>query len=49
MAFKMKYKNLQEVVSGLETASKMHAKQAKVVKGHIDEMEKGSAPTKWLT
>jgi hypothetical protein len=46
MAFKMKYKNLQEVVSGLETASKTHAKQAKVVKGHIEEMEKGSAPTK---
>ena len=46
MAFKMKYKNLQEVVSGLETASKMHAKQAKVVKGHIEEMEKGSTPTK---
>ena len=42
MAFKMKYKNLQEVVDGLNNASKKHAKQAKVVEDHIKEMEDGS-------
>ena len=42
MAFKMRYKNLQEVVDGLNNASKKHAKQAKVVKDHIKEMEDGS-------
>ena len=42
MAFKMKYKNLEEVVDGLKTASKTHAKQAEIVEGHIKDMGKGS-------
>jgi len=39
MAFKMKYKNLKEVVSQLKGAVKAHGKQAEVIQGHIDEME----------
>ena len=49
MAFKMRYKNLQEVVDGLNNASKMHAKQAKVVKNHIKEMEDGSPHKKYAS
>jgi hypothetical protein len=49
MAFKMKYKNLNEVVDALNNASKMHAKQAKVVKGHIEDMEKGSPHKKYAS
>ena len=43
MAFKMKYKNLKEVVKELQGAVKAHGRQAKVVQEHIKEME---APTK---
>ena len=39
MAFKMKYKNLKEVVKELKGAVKAHGKQAKVIEEHIDEME----------
>tara|TARA_R110002020_G_scaffold463738_1_gene683964 strand:+ start:488 stop:754 length:267 start_codon:yes stop_codon:yes gene_type:complete len=39
MAFKMKYKNLQEVVDQLKGAVKAHGKQAKVVEEHIKDME----------
>lgn len=39
MAFKMKYKNLQEVVDQLKGAVKAHGKQAKVIEKHIDDME----------
>ena len=43
MAFKMKYKNLEEVVKELQGAVKAHGRQAKVVKKHIEEMK---SPTK---
>ena len=49
MAFKMRYKNLQEVVDGLNNASKKHAKQAKVIKDHIKEMEDGSPHKKYAS
>ena len=39
MAFKMKFKNLKEVVSQLESAVQAHGKQAEVIKSHIKEME----------
>ena len=39
MAFKMKYKNLKEVVKELQGAVKAHGRQAKVIEGHIKEME----------
>ena len=39
MAFKMKYKNLEEVVKELKGAVKAHGKQAKIIEEHIDEME----------
>jgi len=42
MAFKMKYKNLEEVVKQLHGASKMHKKQAKIIDKHIGEMEQDS-------
>tara|TARA_X000001382_G_scaffold548_1_gene713 strand:+ start:362 stop:616 length:255 start_codon:yes stop_codon:yes gene_type:complete len=42
MAFKMKYKNLKEVVEQLDSAVVAHGKQAKTIKKHIDEMEKKS-------
>ena len=42
MAFKMKYKNLEEVVDQLYNASKMHKKQAKIVESHLSKMEKNS-------
>jgi hypothetical protein len=38
MAFKMKYKNLKDVVSQLNSASKKHKKQAEVINNHIKEM-----------
>ena len=49
MAFKMKYKNLQEVVDGLDNASKKHAKQARIVEDHIKEMEDGSPHKKYAS
>ena len=39
MVFKMKYKNLKEIVKQLHGASKMHKKQAKDIDKHIDDME----------
>ncbi|MDB3913306.1 hypothetical protein N9378_00450 [Flavobacteriaceae bacterium] len=39
MAFKMKYKNLKEVVKQLNSAVVAHGKQAKTINKHIDEME----------
>ena len=39
MAFKMKYKNLKEIVKQLHGASKMHKKQAKDIDKHINDME----------
>ena len=45
MAFKMKYKNLEEVVKQLQGAVKAHGNQAKVIKQHIEEM-KGGSPKK---
>ena len=39
MAFKMKYKNLEEVVKQLKGAVVAHGKQAKTIEKHIDEME----------
>jgi len=46
MAFKMKYKNLQEVVDQLKGAVKAHGKQAKVVEEHIKEMQGTGSPAK---
>ena len=46
MAFKMKYKNLEEVVDQLRNAVKAHGKQADVVEEHIEEMEEGSPAKK---
>ncbi len=42
MAFKMKYKNLKEVVKQLNSAVVAHGKQAKTIDKPIDEMEEGS-------
>ena len=39
MAFKMKYKNLEEVVKQLKGAVTAHGKQAEVIEEHIDDME----------
>ena len=39
MVFKMKYKNLEEIVEQLHGASKMHKGQAKKLEKHIDEMK----------
>ena len=36
--FKMKYKNLEEVVGELRNAVKAHGKQADTIEKHIDEM-----------
>ena len=36
MAFKMKYKNLEEVVKQLNSAVVAHGKQAKTIEKHID-------------
>ena len=45
MAFKMKYKNLEEVVKQLRGAVKTHDKQADIVEGHIKDMKKGKTHT----
>ncbi len=47
MAFKMKYKNLEEVVKQLRGAVKAHGKQADIVEGHIKDMNKGESHTKF--
>ena len=41
MAFKMKYKDLKEVVEELRGAVKAHGKQADTIEKHIDDMEDG--------
>ena len=41
MAFKMKYKNLKEVVKQLRSAVNAHGKQADTIEKHIDDMEGG--------
>ena len=41
MAFKMKYKNLKEVVKELKSAVNAHGKQADTIEKHIDDMEGG--------
>ena len=46
MAFKMKYKNLKEVVKQLNSAVVAHGKQAKIIDKHIDEMEEDSPMNK---
>ena len=48
MAFKMKYKNLEEVVKQLKGAVKAHGKQAEIVQDHIDEMNEGSPMKKYV-
>tara|TARA_R110002096_G_scaffold211830_2_gene399205 strand:- start:215 stop:484 length:270 start_codon:yes stop_codon:yes gene_type:complete len=40
--FKMKYKNLKEVIEQLQDAVKAHGKQAKVIQSHINKMEEKS-------
>ena len=42
MAYKMKHKNLEEVVKELRAAVKAHGKQADVIEKHIDDMEDSS-------
>ena len=42
MAFKMKYKNLKEVVKQLKGAVVAHGKQADTIEKHIDKMEESS-------
>ena len=37
--FNMKNKRLNEIVEELQGASKMHLKQSKEIKGHIEDME----------
>tara|TARA_R100000900_G_C3265465_1_gene150496 strand:- start:255 stop:503 length:249 start_codon:yes stop_codon:yes gene_type:complete len=44
--FKMKYKNLEEVVEQLQGAVKAHGNQAKVIQKHIDKMENSPLPKK---
>ena len=44
MAFKMKYKNLQEVVKQLRSAVQAHGKQADTIEKHIKDM--GDSPMK---
>ena len=39
MAYKMKHKNLQEVVKQLRSAVQAHGKQADIIEKHIDDME----------
>ena len=41
MAFKMKYKNLKEVVKQLNSAVVAHGKQAKTIQKHVNMMEGG--------
>ena len=40
MVFKMKYKNLEEVVKQLRSAVVAHGKQADTIEKHIKDMEK---------
>jgi len=40
--FKMKYKNLKEVVKQLNSAVVAHGRQAKIVEDHIEKMEEKS-------
>ena len=40
--FKMKYKNLEEIVKQLHGASKMHKGQAEKLDKHIDKIKEGS-------
>ena len=40
MAFKMKYKNLEEVVKQLRSAVVAHGKQADTIEKHVKDMEK---------
>jgi len=42
MAFKMKYKNLKDVVKELKGAVVAHGKQAEVIEKHVDEMGQSS-------
>jgi len=49
MAFKMKYKNLEEVVAQLKGAVIAHSKQAKTIESHIDDMKKSSPKKRKLT
>ena len=44
MAFKMKYKNLKEVVKQLKSAVVAHGKQAETIEEHIGEMEGSKSP-----
>ena len=46
MAFKMKYKNLKEVVKQLDSAVIAHGKQARTIEKHIDKMESPNKQTK---
>ena len=46
MAFKMKYKDLNDVVKQLYGASKMHKKQAQIVEDHVEEMKEPPAKKK---
>ena len=39
MPFKMKYKNLKDVVKQLNSAVTAHGKQAKTIEKHIDKIE----------
>ena len=39
MAYKMKHKNLEEVVKQLRSAVQAHGKQADIIEKHIDDME----------
>tara|TARA_Y100000361_G_scaffold138414_1_gene140585 strand:+ start:43 stop:309 length:267 start_codon:yes stop_codon:yes gene_type:complete len=48
MAFKMKYKNLEEVVKELRAAVKAHGKQADTIEKHIDDMEDSPAKKRGL-
>ena len=49
MAFKMKYKNLKEVVKGLRSAVEMHGKQADIIEKHLDSMEGDSGMKKYVS
>tara|TARA_R100000008_G_C3549369_1_gene149467 strand:- start:439 stop:672 length:234 start_codon:yes stop_codon:yes gene_type:complete len=42
MPFKMKYKNLSEVVKQLRSAVVAHGKQADIIEEHINDMEEKS-------
>ena len=39
MAFKLKYKNIKEIIDNLYNASKMHKKDAKRLEKHVSMME----------